>query len=151
MKWSCQTSKEEIIYLIKVFFPPLSPSANQNSSARERLSRSKEHSRILPDKCRRRGRGKGDKERNTEKEDKERRWGEEERDIANPLHIITAWSLSPPSRLCPHPHPQPPSPMHTHHRHRHTERKAWSPRGFRRDCAFPVVLCRALRLNLHSG
>lgn len=47
MKWSCQTSKEEIISLIKVFFSSLSPSANQNSSARERLIRSKEHSRIL--------------------------------------------------------------------------------------------------------
>lgn len=110
VKWSYLTSKEEIIYLIKVF-PPLSPSANQNSSARERLSRSKEHSRILPDKCRR-GRGE---------------WGqrrEGERDIANPLHIITAWScfsLPTAPQLSPYP-------STCLYRQIHTGR-AWSPRG----------------------
>ena len=113
MKWSCQTSKEEIIYLIKVFFSPLSPSANQNSSARERLSRSKEHSRILPDKCRRRRRGKGDKERNTEKEDKERRGGgEEKRHSKSPPQNQRLEFLS---SLLPRPsRPTTTSPTHAH-------------------------------------
>ena len=108
MKWSCQTSKEEIISLIKVFFSSLSPSANQNSSARERLIRSKEHSRILSQTNAEEGdEEKGTKRGTQRKRTKKRVGGGSGRDIANPLHIITAWSLSPPSASS---HPTPASP-----------------------------------------
>lgn len=105
MKWSCQTSKEEIISLIKVFFSSLSPSANQNSSARERLIRSKEHSRILSQTNAEEGDEEKGTKRGTQRKRTKKRGGGG-RDIANPLHIITARSLS---SLCLLP-PTPASP-----------------------------------------
>ena len=76
MKWSCQTSKEEIISLIKVFFfLPKSFSQSELKCQRKIDSIKRTLQDPLPDKCRRRGRGKGDKERNTEKEDKEKGGG----------------------------------------------------------------------------
>lgn len=76
--------------------------------------------------------------------------GGRKRDIANPFLTITAWSLSPASCLCLPPHTT--SPTHAHsHTDTDSERRAWSPRGFRRDCAFLVVFCRGLRLHLHLG
>lgn len=123
MKWSCQTSKEEIIYLIKVFFP-LSPSANQNPSARERLSRSKEHSRILPDKCRR-GRG--------ERGQRSGGWGGKRH--SKSLHIITTWSLS----FLPLAFLRPPYNCPPAHAHRHTSTSTKREPGPQRDLEGTVL------------
>ena len=133
MKWSCQTSKEEIISLIKVFFSSLSPSANQNSSARERLIRSKEHSRILSQT----NAEEGDEEKGTKRGTQRKRTkegGGEKRDIAHPLHIITAWSLSPLSASS-HPAPASPTQAYSPQTQTHGEGQPWEGTGTRRPSA----------------
>lgn len=107
MKWSCQTSKEEIISLIKVFFSSLSPSANQNSSARERLIRSKEHSRILSQT----NAEEGDEEKGTKRGTQRKRTkegGVEKGHSKSPPHnrcmeSFPSLCLLPPRPSLPHP------------------------------------------------
>lgn len=130
MKWSYLTSKEEIIYLIKVF--PSKSFSQSELKCQRKIELIKRTLQGPPGRSNAEGDGRmGTKE------------GGGERDIANPLHrICVEWPLSL-AFLCPPAHNQPPSQAHVY-TDTSTQGEPDLQEGFRGGSCFPDFVFVAL-------